>query len=103
MSKKKSLKLTNGQIDSYSYNKSTIPFPEPKEERVKPPCTREETNCTNELFNKKELSLDEQAQEYMDNYRKAERVVVNNFYTGGGPYKKGILDAIYRGVNPLNA
>lgn len=102
MGKKKYSRLQKGQINSYSFNRAITPFPEEKNERVKPPSASENEENTNELFDKKELSLDEQAQEYMDNYRKAERIVVNNFYTGGGPHRRGVLDAIYRGFNPLN-
>ena len=92
---------------SYSFNKTRTPLPELNSNKARPPMDREIDSInkidTTEMFKPKpELSLDEQAQEYMDAYRKAERIIIINFYTGGGAYKKGILDAIYRGYNPLN-
>lgn len=80
-----------------------MPFPEPVVEKIKPPISDVEVSDNSHLFKaKKELSLEEQAREYMNNYKKVERAVIINFYTGGGAYKKGVLDAIYRGFNPLN-
>lgn len=91
MSKKSAIiKKVKSQLDSYSFNRSIIPFPELASGNVK------------KVVPDDGASLEEQAQKYMDAYRKAERVVVVNFYTGGGAYKRGILDSIYRGFNPLN-
>ncbi len=88
---------------SYSFNQSAIPFPEPAKEKARPPQTIENTTDTKDLFKPaKALTLEEEAQKYMDSYRKAERIVVINFYTGGSAYKKGVMDSIYRGFNPLN-
>ena len=105
---KKTKKNIKNYFNSYSFNRSIIPFPEKDLEKIKPPISdevSEESIAEKEaklLIVKKELSLEEQAQQYMDAYRKAERILVINFYTGGGAYKRGILDAIYRGFNPLN-
>ena len=94
---------TKKRITNYSFNKTLEPFPEVLIEKGKPPVSDLPFIDNSELFKPKaELTLDEQAQAYMDAYRKAERFLINNFYTGGGPYKKGILDSIYKGVNPLN-
>lgn len=93
-------------IPLYTFNRAMIPFPENQKEKVKPPaCDQEDTS---ELFKKTEILLskeekrEELIREHMDAYRKAERTLVINFYTGGSAYKKGMLDAMYRGFNPLN-
>lgn len=84
---------------TYTYNRETIPLPEATKERSKPPIINQDFIDTKDLLKEKILSNEEQAQEYMDNYRKAERALVINFYTGGTKYSRGILDSIYRGVN----
>lgn len=95
--------ITSISEETYTFNKSIRPFPEADLEKAKPPILSESED-NSDLFNevKEELSVDDQIRLHMDIYRKAERMVVINFYTGGGPYKKGVLDAIYRGFNPLN-
>ena len=93
---------TKDHLESYAYSKSTIPFPEPCGEKVKPPSTDLELSDCSKLFVQKELTPEEQAIEYMSTYKKFERVIVCNFYTGGGKYTNGILNSIYRGFNPLN-
>ena len=103
---KKTQNENKNYFASYSFKRSIIPLIEEKKDKVKPPDlvddSKENEVKENNLISKKELTLEEQAQQYMDAYRKAERIVVINFYTGGGPYKKGVLDAMYRGFNPLN-
>ena len=100
---RRSATLLKAHFNSYSFNKTTVPFPEPIVQKTKPPVSDFETTDNSHMFKPKdELSLEEQAREYMDSYRKAERIIVINFYTGGGAYKKGVLDSIYRGLNPLN-
>ncbi len=97
------LATAKNRFTSYSFNRSTIPFPEQKSEKINPPVIQGHSENTKDLFKPiKELTLEDEAQKYMDSYRKAERVVVINFYTGGGPYRKGVMDSIYRGFNPLN-
>lgn len=99
------IKRTKKEFNSYSisFSRSITPYPEIINEKQKPPTSDYPQKDNSELFKTKpEASLEEQAQAYMDTYRKAERIVVNNFYTGGSAYRKGIIDAIYRGVNPLN-
>lgn len=100
-----SRKATNlAKEHSYSFNRNIIPFPVSTTSKIKPP-TSNSTNVINSshLFKPKgELPLEEQARIYMDNHKKAERMLMVNFYTGGGPYRKGALDAIYRGFNPMN-
>lgn len=100
---KRAITLVKSQ-HSYSFNKTKIPFPEPVEQRIKPPTSNDVTLVdSSELFKPLEkLPVEEKARQLMDEYRKAERALVINFYTGGGPYKKGIMDSIYRGFNPLN-
>ena len=96
-------KLKNkNQSGSYAYSREIIPFPEPVSERVKPPSTDFSLSDSTSLFAEKELSDEERAIQYMSTYKKFERVIVCNFYTGGGIYTRGILDSIYRGFNPLN-
>ena len=90
-------------FNSYSYKKDMIPFSVLDGERIKPPESESELVVdSRHLFKSKELTLEDEAKEYMDRYRKAERAIVVNFYTGGGPYRKGVLDSIYRGFNPMN-
>ena len=91
---------------SYSFNRTKAPLSDSATDKVKPPTNPGEVKTGSDSSRvekkKKELSLDEQAQQHMDAYRKAERILIINYYTGGGTYKRGILDAIYRGFNPLN-
>lgn len=96
------LKNRNTPLASYAYSKEIVPFPETNLEKVKPPVTSLELNDNSSLFTEKELTQEEKAIEYMSTYKKFERVVVCNFYTGGGKYTNGILNSIYRGFNPLN-
>ena len=99
---KSSVKRKN-HFNSYSYKKDIVPFPKQADEKVKPPDSLSDYVTDNiHLFKSKELTLEEEAKQYMDGYRKAERAIVVNFYTGGGAYRKGILDSIYRGFNPMN-
>ena len=88
---------------SYSFNRTIIPFPSPVTEKIKPPVSADgKVMDSSHLFVSKGNTLEEQARQYMDDYKKAERMLVINFYTGGGgAYRKGILDAIYRGYNPM--
>jgi hypothetical protein len=96
-------KLKNkNQTSSYAYSRETVPFPEPVLEKAKPPAAKFNLLDNSNLFIEKELSAEEQAIEYMSTYKKFERVIVCNFYTGGGKYTNGILNSIYRGFNPLN-
>lgn len=90
------------QTNTYAFNKTSVPYPEKKKEKEKPQRDIDGTDNSKLFKPKADLSLEEQAQQYMDAYRKAERAVINNFYTGGGAYRKGVMDAIYRGRNPLN-
>ena len=90
-------------FNSYSYKKDIIPFSVIEGEKIKPPEFESELAVdSSHLFKSKELTLEEEAMQYMDRYRKAERAIVVNFYTGGGAYRKGVLDSIYRGFNPMN-
>ena len=93
---------TKDYISSYSFKRVTVPYPSASTEKIKPPTTELELQDSAELFKVKEESLEEKAQKYMDSYRKVERAIVCNFYTGGGVYTKGILDSLYKGFNPLN-
>ena len=101
---KKQATLPKNYFSSYSFNRTVIPFPEPKAERAKPPeAVNPNLIDSSHLFTKKrEASKEEKIQQYLDNYKKAERILVINFYTGGGPYRRGVMDAIYRGYNPMN-
>lgn len=83
---------------TYTYNREKIPFPEMAKEKAKPPIINQDFIDTKDLLKEKTLSNEQKAQEYMDNYRKAERALVINFYTGGTKYSRGILDSIYRGA-----
>ena len=99
-----STKLKNkNQTGSYAYSRETVPFPETASEKTKPPATNLNLLDNSNLFIEKELSAEEQAIQYMSTYKKFERVIVCNFYTGGGKYTNGILNSIYRGFNPLNS
>ena len=98
----KSKKKSKNQSNSYAYSKETVPFPELDSEKVKPPATDLNLPDSSKLFVQKELTNEEQAIAYMSTYKKFERVIVCNFYTGGGKYTNGILNSIYRGFNPLN-
>ncbi len=90
------------QAGSYAYSRETVPFPELDGEKVKPPLADLSLPDNSNLFVQRELSQEEKAIEYMSTYKKFERVIVCNFYTGGGKYTNGILNSIYRGFNPLN-
>ncbi len=85
--------------NDYSYKREITPFPEGAMEKKKPPAWDRNGVSTCVLPAKKELSMEEQAQQYMDDYRKYERFIIVNFYTGGNKYSRGMIDAIYRGVN----
>ncbi len=86
----------------YTYNQHFVPLPEAKSEKIKPPVFDKNTPDNKELFKVKEKNWEEKAQDYMDEYRKAERTLIINFYTGGTRYSRGVLDSIYRGSNLLN-
>jgi len=91
-----------GSTGLYTYNKTVTLLPQEISKKAKPPVF---TNCKSdnkELFTVKEKGWEEQAQNHMDDYRKAERILIVNFYTGGTNYSRGVLDSIYRGVNLLN-
>ena len=97
------IETTKKQLNSYSLNKSFTPLPESISDKIKPPVSLgTELTDNSHLFKVEEVPYEEQARRYMDEYRKAERIVINNFYTGGGAYRKGVLDSIYRGFNPMN-
>ena len=101
---KKQATLPKSHFSSYSFKRTVIPFPELKEgERIKPPtAVNPNVIDSSHLFKQKnEASKEEKIQQYMDNYKKAERILIINFYTGGGPYRRGVMDAIYRGYNPM--
>ena len=98
----KSRKKNKNQSGSYAYSRETVPFPESDSEKVKPPATDLNLSDSSKLFIQKELTNEEQAIQYMSTYKKFERAIVCNFYTGGGKYTNGILNSIYRGFNPLN-
>ncbi len=101
MSKKSAiLESTKSQLNSYSLSKSSTPFPAPGQDKIKPPVASQEYEDNSHLFiaKKQEISWEEKAKRHMDDYRKAERIVIINFYTGGSPYKRGIMDTIYRGM-----
>ena len=89
------------QFSCYSFNKSRVPFPENTAEKIKPPTSTNNVIDSRHLFKKQELTIEEQAIDYMNNYKKAERILSINFYTGGGAYKKGVMDSLYKGFNPM--
>jgi len=99
--------MSNTTLPSYAFSRAIVPFPEQDNEKIKPPIDFKAED-TSGLFKTKvgESSKEERRekliQEHMDAYRKAERTLIINYYTGGSAYKKGMLDAIYRGFNPLN-
>lgn len=97
--RKKKIKQFDNQ---YAFNKTAEPYPELSEKKSKPPISKSAEDTTNLFPPKPKQTNVELAKEMMNEYRKAERAVVVNFYTGGSAYKKGIMDAIYRGKNPLN-
>lgn len=96
---------TKLKYNSYSFNRTLIPFPEDSSSKIKPPIADIEMEDNSHLFQPvilEERKL-EQARQYIDTYRKAERAVIINFYTGGGgAYRKGFMDAIYKGYNFSN-
>ena len=101
MSKKSAIiELTKENLNSYSLNKSSTPFPEKAETKTKPPVANHKHEDNSHLFinAEQEMSWEEKARRSMDEYRKAERTIIINFYTGGSPYKRGIMDTIYRGM-----
>ena len=96
-------KKIENQLYSYSFNQASVPYPEQGQEKIKPETAVGDFIDSSSLFKKaEELPLEEQARQYMDTYKKAERAVINNFYIGGAAHRKGILDSIYKGFNPLN-
>lgn len=98
-----STKLKSDNQPSASYvNRAITPFPESASEKVAPPASENELPDNKNLFEKKKPTSEEVAIDYMSAYKRFERVVVCNFYIGGGKYTRGILDSIYRGFNPLN-
>ncbi len=104
MSKKSAiLESTKSQLNSYSLSKSSTPFPKSDTNKIKPPVANQDLEDNSHLFTEKkqELSWEEKAKRHMDDYRKAERIVIINFYTGGSPYKRGIMDTIYRGMGGM--
>ena len=97
-----SSRTKNKYSSSYAFSRESIPYPEVAKEKAKPPITELESEDNSGLFTVKEATLEEQGQKFMDDYRKVERAIVCNFYTGGGVYTRGILDSLYKGFNPLN-
>ncbi len=98
----KSKRQKNNPQSSYAYSKEIVPFPEPVSEKAKPPTPELYLDDSSKLFAKKTLTQEQQAIDYMSTYKRFERLIVCNFYTGGGKYTNGILNSIYRGFNPLN-
>lgn len=102
-------KEINSDSPTYVFSRAIVPYPDKQNEKIKPPINFEAQDTT-ELFKTKDLFIglskeerrEKMIQEHMDVYRKAERILIINYYTGGSAYKKGMLDAIYRGFNPLN-
>lgn len=87
---------------SYSFNRQILPMPV-SESKAKPPEPQKSYNNTETLFpQKKEKTKHEQIMEYLNEYKKAERMVIINFYTGGGAYKTGMMDALYAGLLSKN-
>lgn len=96
--------LAKHQNDTYSFNRSLIPFSKmQQEERVKPPDSNFNVIDSRHLFEKKSSLTPEQEEliRRRDTYLKAERMVIVNFFTGGTVYKKGAMDVIYKGFNPM--
>ena len=101
MTTKTATLLIEEQFASYSFNRSIIPFPIKSVEKVKPPAANSNVIDSRHLFpEKKEKTFEEQAKEFMDGYRKAQRLICVNFYTGGGVHRRGIMDSLYRGFSP---
>ena len=96
---KKKIKQFESQ---YTFNKTSEPYPELNENKSRPPTSQLAEDTKGLFLTKPKRSNVEIAKEMMDDYRKAERTVIVNFYTGGSAYRKGIMDAIYGGRNPLN-
>ena len=96
--------LQSKEKNSYSYNKSIHPYPVLLKEKIKPPENINDLSDNSEMFviRKEEVEVDEQIRQHLDIYRKVERFIIVNFYTGGSPFRRGLLDAIYRGHNPGN-
>ena len=95
--------LTKSKIvgPSYSFSRVTAPLPEKASSKSKPPSPSCEIKDTTEIFakEKKEKTREEKMVDFMSEYKKAERFVIVNFYTGGnGAYKFGMMDAIYAGA-----
>lgn len=95
--------LKDESFVSYSFNKTIVPFPEIQDKKVLPPKSNSKVIDSSHLFKKKTepLTKEKLRKKFIEDYLKAERVVVSNFYTGGSPYKSGVLDMIYKGFNPL--
>lgn len=96
--------LAKYQNDTYSFNKSLIPFSKiGSDERMKPPESKYNVIDSRHLFERKSSLTPEQEEliKRRDTYLKAERMVIINFFTGGTVYKKGALDVIYKGFNPM--
>lgn len=92
-------KNINQSSFSYSFNKTLTPIPKSPDSKLKPPGPESECENTTELFKPKtEASIEEKIVQFMSEYKKAERATIVNFYTGGGPYKIGMMDAIYSGI-----
>ncbi len=83
---------------TYSFNRGITPFPEQSKEKIKPPVSSSTTFNNNSLLVNKVLTEADQLQKLHDSYKKAVRAVMVNLYTGGNAYRKGYLDAIYKGA-----
>ena len=96
------LKQAKNQLNPYLLSKSITPFPDSTENKSKPPTSKLTLEDNSHLFNQveEEIPWQEKARREMDKYRKVERILINNFYTGGGAYTRGILDSMYRGLVP---
>ena len=100
----KSATLLKPKFDSYSYsyNRTIVPFPESAPEKSKPPVSNFNfVDCSHVFTPVKEKTLDEKKQEFINKFLQAERYLVVSFYTGGASHRKGALDAIYKGFNPM--
>ncbi|MBI2996208.1 MAG: hypothetical protein HYY52_05820 [Candidatus Melainabacteria bacterium] len=99
---KKTKTLKKNKFGSYAFNQSNIPFPELDNSKIQPPDPGFEVSDTKKLFPPKaELTQEEKACEFVNHYKKIQRVIIGSFYTGGsGAYSKGFLDAIYKGIIP---
>lgn len=88
-------------ISNYSFGKEIMPMPNEIECKTKPPVydTLKVVKNTKELFGPEpEKTPEENIVIAMSAYKKAERFVIVNFYTGGGAHKIGMMDALYSGV-----